>query len=101
MGIRYLAVSISETNFNHLSSDPTAMLIETEADEARRALDLDKSWGYLQRYLTESGPRAAAELVAGDVTHTSDGWIPYRGLVSPERVRAAAQDLALISQSQL
>lgn len=101
MGIRYLAVSISEADFNRLSSEPPAMLIELEDDGARDGLDLDKSWAHLQRYLEESGPRAAGELVAGDVTHTSDGWIPYRGLVSPERVRAAAADLATITQPLL
>ncbi len=75
MGIRYLAISISEADFDHLSARP-----ERKADRHRtltkrvNALDLDKSWGFLRRFLAESGPRPAVELVAGDVTHT-----PARG----------------------
>lgn len=101
MGIRYLAVSISEADFTRLSSEPPAMLSELEGDGTRDGLDLDKSWSYLQRYLEEAGLEAAGALVAGAVTHTNDGWIPYRGLVSPERVKVAAAELARITPPQL
>jgi hypothetical protein len=101
MGIRYLAVSISEVEFDRLSADPTAARLDDEPEDEDQALDLDKSWGYLQRYLAESGPRPAAELVAGDVTHTDRGWISHRGLLSPSRVESVAADLSTITQAQL
>jgi len=105
MGIRYLAVSIDQQDFEHLSvgicascgEEPQLRDLDWEDEERRVTLDLDKSWGYFQSVLYSEPSRPSAALVHGDVTHTSWGWRSYRGLIDPAEAKRVADDLALVS----
>lgn len=108
MGIRYLAISIDLDDYAHISAGPCPTCgsrphaREREYDEPEPdILDLDKSWGYLQGIFGSIGLRAASELIEGDVTHTSTGWIPYQGTVAPARVKEVAAELASVSERQV
>ena len=105
MGIRYLAISIDQQDFEHLSvgtcatcgEQPQLRHLDYEEDARRETLDLDKSWGYFQRVLESDPVRPAASLVRGDVTHTGYGWRAYRGLIAPADVPGVAEDLATVT----
>jgi len=105
MGIRYLAISIDQQDYDHLcvgecttcGERPQLRDLNDLEEEQRHTLDLDKSWGYFQTVLGSEPPRAASALVHGDVTHTSYGWRSYRGLISPDQVARVADDLASVS----
>ena len=109
MGIRYLAISIDQQDFEHLSVGPCATCgeqpqlrdLDDEEDARRETLDLDKSWGYFQRVLDSDPIRPAASLVRGDVTHSGYGWRSYRGLIAPADVPAIAEDLATVTSELL
>lgn len=105
MGIRYLAISIDEQDYDHLSVGacttcgewPQLRDLDYPEEERRHTLDLDKSWGFYQMVLASEPPRPAAALVHGDVTHTSYGWRSYRGLIGAYQVAGIAGDLASVS----
>ncbi len=108
MGIRYLAISIDLDDYLRISAGPCPTCgtrphpRERDYDEPEAdVLDLDKSWGYLQRVFDSAGLDAAADLVAGDVTHTWTGWISHQGTVAPDRVLAVAADLASVTADEL
>lgn len=108
MGIRYLAISIDAEDYEHLSKGPCPscgehpQLRDLDYDEDdRETLDLDKSWGYFQGLFHSDTPRPAYGLVAGAVTHTSMGWISFRGLLSTETVREIAADLATVTTDEI
>jgi len=108
MGIRYYARSIDLDDYQRISAGPCPTCgarphaREPEYDQPEAdSLDLDKSWGYLQRFFVASGHDAAAELVMGDVTHTSRGWISHQGTVAPSRVPDVAADLARVTTAEL
>ena len=67
-------------------------------------LYLDKCWNELQILLgPESGlaDRPALQLVAGQVTHTETGWIPFERALNPVQVRAIAVDLATFEEADI
>jgi len=105
MGIRYLAISIDERDFAHLSvgdcvtcgEEPQLRRLDYEEDRNRETLDLDKSWGYFQHVLETQPPRPAAALVHGDVTYVGMDYRSYRGLISAAEVRRVADDLATVT----
>lgn len=105
MGIRYLAISIDQQDYDHLrvgvcdtcGEQPQLRERDYVDEERRDTLDLDKSWGFYQRVLASEPPRPAAALVHGDVTHTSYGWRSYRGLIDSEEVTRVADDLASVT----
>jgi hypothetical protein len=108
MGIRYLAVSIDLDDYLHISAGPCPTCgtrpHTREPDYGvpePDVLDLDKSWHYFQRVFHSTGLDAAAELVAGDVTHTSTGWISHQGTVAPDRVADLTRELASVTTDQL
>ena len=107
MGIRYLAISIDLDDYLRISAGPCPTCgarphtREPEYGQPEPdVLDLDKSWGYLQRLFDAFDLRAAAELVAEHVTHTSTGWISHQGTVAPDSVSALARELAGVSVEQ-
>jgi len=107
VGIRYLAISIDLDDYLRISAGacPTcgARPHTRQPDYGQPepdVLDLDKCWGYLQRLFDSMDLRAAAELVAGHVTHTPTGWISHQGTVAPDRVPALAHELASVSVDQ-
>ena len=73
-------------------------------DDTPEMLYLDKCWRELQVLL---GPRSgienrpALQLVNGSVTDTPTGWIPHERALSPEEVRAIADDLATVGESDI
>ncbi|WP_417563347.1 hypothetical protein [Microbacterium sp.] len=105
MGIRYFAKAVTAARVNDASNDPMLSVCccpDTDSwDEPRDrlpTLDLDKAWRDIQVMLgaesswdTHAGVRPAAELVRG----YSNGMAPYRRLLSPDEVDAAAEDLKL------
>ena len=105
MGIRYIAISIDQQDFDHLSEgtckhcgeEPTLRELDCGEDALRETLDLDKSWGYFQRVLAAEPQRPAAALVSGRVTDMPWGWRSHKGLLSPDEVAAVADDLASVS----
>jgi hypothetical protein len=108
MGIRYLAISIDVDDYLRISAGPCptcgARPHTREPDDGMpepEVLDLDKSWGYLQRLFESTELEAAAELVAGNVTQTSRGWISHQGTVAPDRVTALTHELASVTTDQL
>ena len=108
MGIRYLAISIDSDDYDRISAGPCPTCgarphaRERDYDEPEPdILDLDKSWGYCQGLFDSLGLSAASELVAGDVTNTSHGWISYQGTVAPVRVKEVAAELTRVTESQV
>lgn len=107
MGIRYLAISIEMDDYLRISAGPCptcgARPHARERDDEPEAdiLDLDKSWSHFHRFFESSGLHAAADLVAGGVTHTTTGWISHQGAIAPDRVPAVAADLAGVMVDQL
>lgn len=110
MGIRYHAYAISEQFADPAAADPAAFLRDGPFcccrydGEAPLTLDLDKAWDYLQRVLrTHEGeaPRAAFELVDGQVTNTCCGWRSFYRYLTPAQVSSAADDLAQVDECQV
>ena len=105
MGIRYLAISIDQQDFDHLrvgtcqhcGEEPQLREMDDPTDDRRDTLDLDKSWSYLQEVLHAEPARASAALVTGHVTNTGWGWRSYRGLIAADEVAAIAADLESVS----
>ena len=67
-------------------------------------LYLDKCWNELQALLTSAegeADRPALQLVDGIVTVTCEGWIPVERALSPEEVKAVADDLATVAESDV
>lgn len=64
-------------------------------------LYLDKCWHQLQELLGPRPGRAARDafqLVTGQVTHKTDGWIPFAQVLGPEEVRQVAEDLEQVDE---
>jgi hypothetical protein len=111
MGIRYSAISIDQEDYERIAAGPCPTCgahprrREPENDDeywmGPDRLDLDKSWHYLQDVLHSPDPRPAYSLVAGDVTHTSRGWISYEGLIAPGDLRLVAADLASVGRDEV
>ncbi len=108
MGIRYLALSIDRDDYRRISAGPCstcgvrAHARDPDYGEPKADyLDLDKSWRFFQAILNSRDHLPARELVAGDVTHTSQGWISHQGTVAPERVRDIVADLARVTVEEL
>lgn len=105
MGIRYLAISIDQQDYEHVrrgtcqtcGEEPRLRDLGDEADTRRETLDLDKSWHYYQQVLATEPARPAAALVDGHVTNTYWGWRSHQGLLSNSDVAAIAQDLAKVT----
>ncbi len=108
MGIRYFAISIDLDDYERVSAGPCPTcgtrptLRKHHYDEPEPdTLDLDKSWGYLQRLFDSQPPRPASALVEGNVTHDDCGWIPFHGAIAPDRVGEIATDLAAVTPGEL
>jgi len=100
MGIRYLAISVDNDDYERVKAGPCPSCGTRPSprydydDPAETTLDLDKSWRYFQRILRG---RPSEILVDGEVTHTGYGWISHQGCLSPREVEVAAADLATIT----
>lgn len=107
MGIRYLAVSIDNDDYERIKAGPCVTCgsrphprddddygYDEEGYSPPATLDLDKTWRYLQSVLRD---RPSAALVEGHVTHTSRGWISHQGLLSPQEVEEVAVDFSQVT----
>lgn len=111
MGIRYYAYPITSEQYPDALENPCLFhgadpLMEAwgPLEERPEMLYLDKCWSELQVLLgAESGvtERPALQLVAGQVTHTHDGWIPHEKALSPAEVQSIAADLASVGESDI
>jgi hypothetical protein len=111
MGIRYYAYPIDANLIDFARQSPRAFLGADPlmdawgpAEKKPPMLYLDKCWAELQELLganSPSSPRPAFALVAGRVTHTSEGWIPHIAVCDPAEVAAIASDLALITEAEV
>jgi hypothetical protein len=108
MGIRYFAVSVDLEDYERVSAGPCPTCGARQHPREREDyfdesvnLDLDKSWGYFQRIFDSLDLPAAAELVAGDVTQTSTGWISHQGAIAPHRVEQIMAEFELVTQDDV
>jgi len=74
-----------------------------QGEDLPRWLDLDKSWSGLHSLFEHSRFKAndAELLVQGDVTHTSDGWIPHYAALDPSAVRNVARGIARFDEARV
>jgi hypothetical protein len=103
MGIRYYAWPVPEEAVQAARLYPTAFMAADPFGEAWFTKNegncyLDKAWRDLQWLLGAEGAstatgRPAAALVRGQVTMTSQGWIAHVGVLDPNEVREASEDL--------
>ena len=103
MGIRYYAWPVPAAGVEAARLYPWAFMDKDPFSQAWFTSNegncyLDKAWQDLQWLLGPESPsdgtaRAAAALVAGQVTFTPEGWIPHIRVLDPEQVRDASADL--------
>ncbi|GAA1642199.1 DUF1877 domain-containing protein [Georgenia ruanii] len=111
MGIRYYAYPLAPDVVADAVDEPRSFLSDDPLADAwglgrpRRAdmLYLDKCWRQLQRltHPPDGAPRPAHALFAGNVTHTSEGWMPWTAVLTPAAVDEVARDLALLDASDV
>ena len=111
MGIRYYAYPVAaelveiaaSSPRDFMSADPLADAWGPP-DQRPPMLYLDKCWRNLQVVLGASRSeeiRPAYELVRGEVTMHSDGWVPYLRYLDPQKVRDIAADIANVDECQV
>ena len=107
MGIRYYAWPLSAADVEAARREPRSFMADDPFGQAWFTENegncyLDKAWRGLQMLIADSSPnetdRPAAALVAGDVTFVGYGWDPYIGVLDPEELRRAAEDLKRVAE---
>lgn len=111
MGVRYYAYPLAPELVARAMDDPRSFLSDDPLADAwglgrpRRAemLYLDKCWRQLQSLTSPPGgrPRPSHALVAGDVTYTGGGWLPWIDVLTPSEVDDVARDLVLLDASDV
>lgn len=111
MGITYFALPLPAKLVDIATINPGAFLADSlfwrtwPPPGARpNALYLEKTWRDLQWLLAGNGrepPRAAYELVRGDVTFTTAHYSPFERVLNPAQVVAAAHDLSHTDLAEL
>ncbi|MCU1579125.1 MAG: hypothetical protein JWP19_1329 [Rhodoglobus sp.] len=108
MGIRYYAYPVRASDIEFARANPRDFLAADPLADAwgpaelkPRMLYLDKCWGQLQEFLgprPDRPERVAYQLVEGQVTHTSEGWIPFTRVLDPAQVHEIADELSQIGE---
>ena len=111
MGIRYYAYPVRASDVELARANPRDFLADDPLADAwgpvelkPRMLYLDKCWGQLQELLRPGSGRpesVAYQLVEGEVTHTSEGWIPFTRVLDPAQVREIAEELSQIGEADV
>ena len=107
MGIRYYAWPLSAADVEAARREPRSFVAADPFGQAWFTENegncyLDKAWRGLQMLIADCSPdeveRPAAALVAGAVTFVGYGWDPYIGVLDPDELRRAAEDLKLVAE---
>lgn len=109
MGIRYYGWAIHADEVTEAADHPRRVIRRADRRHYLPGwtnTSFDKAWHLMQRLFSPDWPRTRPgyELVAGDVTYPHDlaeGYEPYIGVLSCDRLPAIARDVASVSTADV